>query len=365
LVSFGVISMSFKRTISVLVVLANLVFPACTCLVCGLKPQENVRLYKAVTADGWEIAMHRHRPATPNDKPPVIVCHGFSSNRTSWDLDREHSVGVYLSERGYDVWIISLRGAGDSSKPGLFNKYTYSWNFDDYLFKDVPAVIEYVKKETGAPKVSWLGHSMGGMLMYAYLSAGNPENINTVVAVGSPLTFDKLVLWAEEAKANAHRARMVKMIPSGPLTEVVAPIYFPMRGGMLDVMIWNSENFTIPTQCRVAGHSEESFPGTLMGQFADWIVEGSFKSEDGRHDYLAGMKNIKTPFLFLAGFMDNLGMPQSVKGAYDLIGSEDKEYRIFGKANGCAVDYGHIDLIAGENAPGEVYEYIYRWLEKH
>ncbi|MCE3215303.1 hypothetical protein HAX54_001799 [Datura stramonium] len=48
----------------------------------------------------------------------------------------------------------------------------YDWDFDHYLEEDVPAAMEYIKAQT-APKDGKLlaiGHSMGGILLYARLS---------------------------------------------------------------------------------------------------------------------------------------------------------------------------------------------------
>ncbi|XP_015170323.1 uncharacterized protein [Solanum tuberosum] len=48
----------------------------------------------------------------------------------------------------------------------------YDWDFDHYLEEDVPAAMEYIKAQT-APKDGKLlaiGHSMGGILLYAWLS---------------------------------------------------------------------------------------------------------------------------------------------------------------------------------------------------
>ena len=47
----------------------------------------------------------------------------------------------------------------------------YDWDFDHYLEEDVPAAIEYIIKESKPKdgKVLAIGHSMGGILLYAML----------------------------------------------------------------------------------------------------------------------------------------------------------------------------------------------------
>jgi hypothetical protein len=51
-------------------------------------------------------------------------------------------------------------GNGMSDKPQLFSSRGTQWNIDDYVEKDVPAIIRFVLKETHAQQVHFLGHSM-------------------------------------------------------------------------------------------------------------------------------------------------------------------------------------------------------------
>lgn len=51
-------------------------------------------------------------------------------------------------------------GNGLSDKPALFSSRSRMWTIDDYVEKDVPAIIRFVLKETKVPQVHFLGHSM-------------------------------------------------------------------------------------------------------------------------------------------------------------------------------------------------------------
>ena len=53
---------------------------------------------------------------------------------------------------------------------------------------DVPAILDYVRRETGHDRVNWVGHSMGGMLMFAFLELdSHPERIANFVGMGSTI----------------------------------------------------------------------------------------------------------------------------------------------------------------------------------
>jgi poly(3-hydroxyalkanoate) synthetase len=47
-----------------------------------------------------------------------------------------------------------------SDKPSLLAGRSRWWTIDDYVEKDVPAIIRFVLKETHTQQVHFLGHSM-------------------------------------------------------------------------------------------------------------------------------------------------------------------------------------------------------------
>ena len=139
----------------------------------------------ATTSDNWQIHLMRFKPAkTDPKKAPVILCHGLSYNGNFWNLELGSSFAGHLASRGYDVWVPTLRGAGKCKKgPGAPD----DWTVDDYIHKDLPAIIECVKQKTHHDKVTWVGHSMGGMVMFGYLETEKPENVKNFVAIAAPM----------------------------------------------------------------------------------------------------------------------------------------------------------------------------------
>ena len=43
------------------------------------------------------------------------------------------------------------------------------WNVDDLVHYDVPAILDYVERRDRRDRVNWIGHSLGGMLIFPYL----------------------------------------------------------------------------------------------------------------------------------------------------------------------------------------------------
>ena len=103
------------------------------------------------------------------------------------------------------------------------------------------------------------------------------------------------------------------------------------------------------------------------GQFAqllDMIQHGHFRSVDGGMDYYEALANLRTPALWLAGSVDNLATVGAVQMAYNQYGGPNKQYILFGRVNGQAVDYGHDDLIISPSAAKEVWPRLVDWLAR-
>jgi pimeloyl-ACP methyl ester carboxylesterase len=69
-----------------------------------------------------------------------------------------------LIRAGYDVWLGNQRGTKYSSgHVSLSTKDKAYWEFSytEMGKYDAPAQVDYVRKQTGASKVTYIGHSQG------------------------------------------------------------------------------------------------------------------------------------------------------------------------------------------------------------
>src|SRR5205814_884146 len=87
----------------------------------------------------------------------VMLVHGLGANRFSLHCEGR-SLAAWLATRGFECFVPELRGAGESERPKV------SWDLDDYLERDVPALLEAVTRRALGP-VDWVGHSLGGVLL--------------------------------------------------------------------------------------------------------------------------------------------------------------------------------------------------------
>lgn len=321
---------------------------------CALAERHDV-----VTADGAAVALHRH----PAEGPPVILVHGISSNRHCWDLDEQRSLATYLAAAGFDTWLLDLRGHGDSTRDARGLEQRSGWSVDDYGRYDVPAAVAYVRARTGADKVAYVGHSMGGMVAAITLST-QPEtaaSLSSVVAVGSPLDF------SDPDPVIGAALQLASL--TGPLLPVVqssigADLQASIRKNPLpvDAILYN--DIADPA---VRADMYRSVVSPLSGgeleQFGQLKAGGAFRSADGQVDYLAALAQVEVPVMVIAGRADNVAPVDRVLPYYSALGGE-KALVIAGRATGFAADYGHMDLALGDHAREEIFPLIRDWIDR-
>jgi pimeloyl-ACP methyl ester carboxylesterase len=309
------------------------------------------------TADGWRIAVLRYRPEKPSDRPPVLLVHGIAANRYNLDLTDDSSLARYLCGRGFDVWIVELRGRGYSLRPRLFSGLRYDWSFDDYAERDLPCAADVVMRASGARALHLVGFSTGALACYAWLSDPHRRvEVASLVSIGGAASFKRL------GKVLSGRIiRSVRFLRHRWLLRVLAPLSGYWHPSPLQ-LIHNPENLDGAMQRRAMVNVIANFSRNELLQYSDWILHDVFRSIDQRRDYRAELGRIVEPVLFLAGPRDALSPPDAVKDTHDAVGSRHKQFVLFSRAQGMRVNYGHFDLVIGREAPNEVFPVVAEWL---
>lgn len=341
--------------------------------------------FRPKTPDGWTLELTRFRlkERSSSDRLPVILCHGMAANGRVWSLAEKVSLAGFLADDGYDVWVPSLRGSGNSTKPaisairGIFqlkfpsprqclNWPTFSepekfnWNFDDHVLKDLPTIIDTVKQNSGHSQVVWVGHSMGAMVMYGYLERCGRKDVAALVAVAGPIHIPQppsdvfRMALRHRGLVRLGRTLVNIRIPCG-IGALIG--YLPGEDNR-----WNRQNMDRNIIRATYRRVMEDVSSGLIDQLTTVAETGHLKSADGCFDYTSELGRVTVPILCIAGKADNICEPAAVRFAYEHVGSTDKTYSELGVANGFRVDYGHIDLVLGKNARQEVYPLIRDWL---
>lgn len=327
------------------------------------------RQYWAQTRDGWRIALYRHLPRRGSHRTPVLLCHGMSSNR--WDMDGPKGVSLarHLRRRGYDVWVIELRGAGRSTRPTWFNGKRYNWTFEDYVTHDAPAALQVVLRESGAKQVHWVGHSMGGMIAYALLMSPMHPKIASAVTLGSPtmsevghpvLDFGLPYRWLLR-----YLPERVPLGVLGRLGAPLAPLLAYSAKDSISELGWHPGNSDVALLRQLMLTAVDDLPASLLREFARWYDNKTMNDRYSMFDFTEHLEKITAPILIVAGSKDGLTPARDLERVYERVSSADKQFRIVGKRQGFAHDYSHADLVLGLHAADDVYPLITQWLDAH
>jgi pimeloyl-ACP methyl ester carboxylesterase len=309
-------------------------------------------LHRIRTADACQVALGRYLPRGPRRfAEPVILCHGLGANRFTWDFDERYSLARRLAERGFEAWILELRGRGASGPAAQIT-------FDRQAEHDVSAALRTVLGATGAKEVTWVGHSKGGLVALAHLARNPAAPIRAIAALGTPLSFEV----QRGLKPLAKWLRPAMQVPAVPiatlakLSLIVPPPQWFMR------YLIHPENLDPDVRRRALLNVGSDVSGRVGRQFLEWIHTGRWTSEDRVFDYGRALEATRVPALMIAGTHDLLAPPESVVWARGRYGGP-LEVMPAGRAHGHREDYGHGDLVLGRHAPEELYPRVLEFLE--
>ena len=125
---------------------------------------------------GIEIYVRNKRPADMNAFRPertLLFVHGATyPAHTSFDLKLDGlSWMEYIAARGYDVYLLDLRGYGKSMRPKEMDDKSDA-NAPivrgTTAVKDISAVVDFILKRRGIPRLNLMGWSWGTTLMATY-----------------------------------------------------------------------------------------------------------------------------------------------------------------------------------------------------
>ena len=132
---------------------------------------------------GIELFVRNKRPANMTSFRPertLLYVHGATyPAHTAFDLKLDGlSWMEYIASRGYDVYLIDLRGYGKSTRPAeMAQKADANGPIvrGDTAVKDIGAVVDFIRARRNIPRVTLLGWSWGTTLMATYTSQNNPK----------------------------------------------------------------------------------------------------------------------------------------------------------------------------------------------
>ncbi|KAG8382820.1 hypothetical protein BUALT_Bualt05G0117400 [Buddleja alternifolia] len=262
----------------------------------------------------------------------------------------------------------------------------YDWDFDHYLEEDVPAVMEYIKAQTKPKdgKLLAIGHSMGGILLYAMLSRysaeGRDPGLAAIVTLASSLdyTSSKSALKLLIPLADPAQALNVPVVPLGALLSAAYPLSSrpPYALAWLNDLI-SAQDMMHPELLKklVLNNFCESKISCVNCYSSNHYTSAELQNckHIGLHVKLADnatkmyisdhLHKSNVPVLALAGDRDLICPPEAVHETVKLIPEHLVTYKVFGEANG--PHYAHYDLVGGRMAVEQLYPCVIDFLSRY
>lgn len=307
-------------------------------------PGESVRLQKTRLMLDGRLAVVRKRMACVTG-PKVVLVHGFAQNRYTWH-STGRSMSAWLASKGFDVYVLELRGHGNSRATGSPD------SFADYI-----ADAESVASALGEPAF-WVGHSLGGAVSYALATRAA---VRGIVGIGAVYRFgqtNRVIHWLARAShlANARGALGAVNVRTRIAGQLLGKLYgiTDIAGYAFPVSGWAPGSVEAPL---LAERLERGFDWTSLHVWLDMARWAS----GAELEYEAAWRTTDVPLFVITGDLDHLMPPVEAREAFDESGSLDRtllELEPWSTGH----HWGHLDMISGKVAPKHVWSPILSWL---
>eukprot|EP00258_Populus_trichocarpa_P047432 XP_024463451.1 uncharacterized protein LOC7482855 isoform X2 [Populus trichocarpa] len=248
----------------------------------------------------------------------------------------------------------------------------YDWDFDNYLEEDVPAAMEYIRALTKPKdgKLLAIGHSMGGILLYAMLSRcgwdGRDSGLAATVTLASSLDYTpsnsrlKLLL----PLADPAQALNVPVVPLGAMLSAA----YPLSTRPPYVLSWLNDFISARDMMhpelleKLVLNNFCTIPAKLLLQLTTAFQNRGLCDRSGKFFYKEHLHKSNVPVLAIAGDQDLICPPEAVEETVRLFPEHLASYKVFGEPGG--PHYAHYDLVGGRKAVEQVYPCIIEFLSR-
>ncbi|RLL46590.1 class III poly(R)-hydroxyalkanoic acid synthase subunit PhaC [Oceanobacillus piezotolerans] len=300
--------------------------------------------------------LYRYQPNKTKTKSiPLLMIYALINKPYILDLTPGSSLVEYLTDKGFDVYLL------DWGTPGYEDRHM---KFDDYVLDYIPRAIKKVLQKSGQDEISLLGYCIGGTLT-SITAALNPHlPIRNLVFMTSPFDFSDAGLftnWLDERYFNLDlMVDTLGNVPAEtidfgnkllkPITNYLGPIVSLADRADDDEFV---KNWSLLQKWVADG---VPFPGEAYRQ---WISEFYQQNKLINDElYIRGqqvkLSNIKANVLNIAADRDHIAIPNQTEKLMNKISSKDKTFKL--------LSAGHVSVTVGKKAARTTYPLIEEWL---
>lgn len=306
--------------------------------------------------------LYRYLPTKPVEKKhrtPLLLVFALMSRAYILDLRPGASFVEYMTNKGYDVYLLDWGAPGPEDKD---NK------FDDYVLDYLPRAIRKMKEVSEAEEFSMLGWCIGAILTTCYAALRPDDGLKNMILLTAPLDFTQKDIggfskWVAEDYLNVESiisafgnmppemldagARMLK-----PVENYISN-YVRLIDNLDDPKVvdsWHAMNTWVSDPIPMAGGV---FRQLVMDFFrGNKLVQGTLTMRGERVD----LGNIRANLINLIADADHITPPCHSENLMPAFGSKDKEL--------VRMKAGHIGIMLSSSANKITWPLLESWLDK-
>lgn len=304
------------------------------------------------TDDGWQCSLYRCPPLPGATGEPVLLAHALGMNRLSLDYAARDGLVSMLHAWGFDLWLWEHRADGSAFPP----RRARAFDADDIAAQDLPAALDLVRERSGYARVGWVGHGLGGQLLYLHLAQEPDSPIFAAACLGAAVRFQAPRSTARTVGAVASLLPARLGLPARQVMRLLSP------GTSADPIIGQglcAGGIEGPRLRGLMNHGVEDLTGGLVRQVARWLSSGALCDARGQIDTLEALRGVPLPLLAVAADDDPVCPPEAAFAVLESLGHAGTQTLLVREP--C----GHLDLVQGEICARSTGPAVAAWLDAH
>ena len=267
---------------------------------------------------------------------PVFMVHGSLENGRIFYTNSQKGYACYLAKQGYDVFVVDLRGRGESTPLVKDNR---DFGQKEVIDEDFDAYLEKIKELKGDVAVHWVSHSWAEVNMLAYYARKNQR-----------LKVLSMVFFGTKRRITTISLKRFWMIEIGWI--FLTKLFMTIEG-------------YLPAKKYKMGADDET--KRTHSETTVWVRDVKWLDWFDGFNYAKKLQQLDLPpILSYTGANDAvLGHPTDVHNLLKEIGGTQHEFKVIGKKTGHLHDYDHITLVTHKDAPNDHFPLTFEWLRKH
>jgi pimeloyl-ACP methyl ester carboxylesterase len=305
---------------------------------------------------GWKLELKQCRPPKKVNvrRNPIAIIPGYGMNSFIFGFHpRGLSMEDYLTEHGFEVWSLNLRGQGGSRADGGHRRFSLR----ELAVDDLGAALHHIARHSvsRSGKVDLIGCSLGGTLAFIHAALVRHNKIGAIVAMGAPLRWEAVHPLLKLLFFSPFLIGLIPVARARLILRMLAPLFLdsPLLKLYLHREIVDLKNRDVLLE------TVEDPNRFLNREIGHWI-----KNKDliiDRKNITHEFRKSKNPLLCVLANSDGIVPPMTALSAEETSGAKVKETLVVGTDR---LRFAHADLFISNHSHEMVFKPTAEWLLK-